>query len=401
MPQKADMRKYSIFLFVLGFLLQSCISDRDIAETNIELPADYQLIHYWDFNNKATLAAPTFTKGGATFTYAGAYFDDVNEGSDINLKLGSVAGSALRLRNPSGDFILSLPTTGFKKVVFTCATMRTSAGAQIQKISYTTDGSNFVNTGLSVSEISVTEAFKAVRLDFSKISGADNNPKFKIKFEFSVNSDGASGNSRFDNITLEGIETDTPPPTTDNTLYLLHYWNFNSLPGGTISSAIAADFSINSSLASGITYDGTGAGYADKVSPGSDINARNGDAAGDGLRLRNPSDTRAMIIAASTAGYKNIVIKYATQKSSASGAGTQTFSYTIDGTNYITTALPIASYNPDSDPVYNLVTVDLSAISGVDNNPNFKFKINFTGTGTTGSSGNNRFDNFTIDGKVN
>ncbi|ROI13275.1 hypothetical protein EGH73_09125 [Epilithonimonas hominis] len=399
----SDMKKFYIFLCIFGFLFQGCISDRDLTEFSTELPAEYQLIHYWDFNDvssTAALAKPTYTKGNASFTYAGAYFDDVNEGSDINLKLTSTPGSALRLRNPSGDFVLSLPTSGFSKVVFTYVTMRTNNGPQVQNISYSTDGSNYTTAGLNVTEVSVAESFKVYQLDFSKISAADDNAKFKIKFAFSINSDGTSGNSRFDNISLEGIPLDVPPPT-DNSLYLLHYWNFNSLPSGTISSSVPADYTINSVLANGITYEGTGAGYVDKVNPGSDINTRNGDVAGDGLRLRNPSDTRAMIVAASTAGYKNIVIKYATEKSSASGAGTQSFSYTADGTNYITTGLPITSYNPDSDPVYNLVTIDLSSISEVNNNPNFKFKINFTGTGTTGTSGNNRFDNFTIEGNIN
>ncbi|RZJ72651.1 MAG: hypothetical protein EOO45_10655, partial [Flavobacterium sp.] len=47
---------------------------------------------------------------------------------------------------------------------------------------------------------------------------------------------------------------------------LLHYWHFNMLPSGTITAAVASDFSITGS--GSITYNGTGAGYLDRVSPG-------------------------------------------------------------------------------------------------------------------------------------
>lgn len=396
------VKKLLFFATILAFL-QSCVTDREIPEISTALPADYKLIHYWDFNNDATLAtlsAPTYTTGGASFTYAGSYYDSVDPGSDLNLKQTSVAGKGLRLRNPSGDFVMKLPTTGFSKVVLTYAVTRSSSGAQIQDISYSTDGTNFKTDGLTSTQVSVTETYKVKQLNFSSIPAADNNPNFKIKIKFSVGSDATTGNSRLDNISLEGIGNPVVIPPVDNSMYLLHYWHFNNLPSGTITTSIPADVSINSTLTSAISYDGTGAGYADKVTPGSDLNARNSVVAGDALRLRNPSDTRMMIIAASTKGYKNIVLKYATEKSSATGAGTQTFSYTIDGTNYITTSLPMASYNPDIDPNYSIVTLDLSTITGINNNPNFKFKINFSDN-ATGSSGNNRFDNVTIEGKVN
>ncbi|OPH00397.1 hypothetical protein B2I21_00120, partial [Chryseobacterium mucoviscidosis] len=73
------------------------------------------------------------------------------------------------------------------------------------------------------------------------------------------------------------------------------------------------------------------------------------------------------------------------------GAGTQTWKYSVDGTNFVTfqTVSPL-----DANP--QLITLDFSGVSGVANNPNFKLKAEFS-QGSGGTVGNNRFDNFTVD----
>jgi len=184
----------------------------------------------------------------------------------------------------------------------------------------------------------------------------------------------------------------------DNTLYLIHYWNFNTLPAGTLTT-IPADASLLSTSSTTITYPGSGAGYLDQVSPGSALNSQNGDIDGLGLRARNPSDTRSLLISASTLGYKNIVVKFATDRTS-SGATVQNYSYTIDGTTYITTGLTTTTFSPNVDPNYDVITLDFSSIATVVNNPNFKIKIDFGGSTASGASGNNRFDNITIQGNI-
>jgi Putative Ig domain len=184
----------------------------------------------------------------------------------------------------------------------------------------------------------------------------------------------------------------------DNTVYLVHYWNFNTLPTGPLTS-IPADVSLLSTTTNTISYAGSGAGYLDQVSPGSTLNTQNCDLDGLGLRARNPSDTRSLIISASTLGYKNIVVKFATDRTS-SGATVQNYSYTIDGTNYITSGLTTTTFSPNIDPNYDVITLDFSSIAAVVNNPNFKIKIDFGGTTATGTSGNNRFDNITFQGNI-
>ena len=205
---------------------------------------------------------------------------------------------------------------------------------------------------------------------------------------------GTSGNNRFDNVTLEAVPLN--PIIVDPNVYLFQYWNFNTASG--VLTSIPPDVSLVEANTANITYPGSGAGYMDSFTPSTALNAQNGDAAVTGLRLRNPSDTRRLLIAAPTTGYKNVVVKFATAKSSATGASVQNYSYSIDGTNFITTGLPVVTSNPDIDPAYNIITLDFTAITGANNNPAFAVKINFGGAEASGTGGNNRIDNITFQG---
>jgi hypothetical protein len=177
---------------------------------------------------------------------------------------------------------------------------------------------------------------------------------------------------------------------------LIHYWHFNNLASGTLTTV-----NPDSSLVSGanITYPGTGAGYLDNVNPGSSENTRYSTAVGLGLRPRNPSDTRYFLMAVPTTGFEKIVIKFATAKTT-QGATDQNYEYTVDGTNWITTGLSKTNHKPSTEPTFDLVTLDFSAISSVNNNSKFAVRIAFGGTTASGSSGNNRFDNITVDGSA-
>ncbi|WP_297332461.1 choice-of-anchor I family protein [Flavobacterium sp.] len=171
---------------------------------------------------------------------------------------------------------------------------------------------------------------------------------------------------------------------------LVHYWNFNSV-SGTLTD-VPADYSLITGETS-ITYPGTGAGYMDDVS-GDILNAQMGAEAGFGLRVRNPSNTRDLLIAFPTTGYQNVMVTFAVTRTG-SGATEQYYSYSIDGgATYSTTGLTTTTFNPTES--YTLSTVDFSGIAGVANNPDFIFKINFGGANAAGGSGNNRFDNLAV-----
>lgn len=175
---------------------------------------------------------------------------------------------------------------------------------------------------------------------------------------------------------------------------VVHYWNFNSLPSGTLT-AVQPDASLVTGAA--ITYDGEGAGYMDAFDPGYDTNAQNGDVAGQGLRARNPSDTRTLRFALPTTGFRNIVLRFATARTG-SGATQQSYAYTLDGVNYTSDGLVLAGFTTKEDPTNDLVVLDFSGIAGANDNPNFRFAITFSGDTAAGTSGNNRFDNVTVEG---
>lgn len=172
---------------------------------------------------------------------------------------------------------------------------------------------------------------------------------------------------------------------------LVHYWNFNNstseatitTPSQTSGGAALAAVNTTASI---IDFAGGTAQNFDVLN----LNARNTDVAGTHLRYNNPIGG-ALIFTLPTTGYQNIIVKFATRRSS-SGAGTQSWSYSLDGTIYT----PFTTVTPNNgDP--GLATLDFSTITGANNNANFKLKVEFSaGAGST--VGNNRFDNFTLEG---
>lgn len=172
---------------------------------------------------------------------------------------------------------------------------------------------------------------------------------------------------------------------------LIHYWNFNNNASETAITTPASSMVSGSSLiavAGGASVIDPAGGTGQNFNI-ANLNARNGDAAGTHLRFNNPIGG-ALQFSLPTTGYNNIVVKFTTRRSG-SGAGTQSWSYSTDGTTFI----PYQTVTPlDADP--QLITFDFSSFSGVANNPNFKLKVEFS-AGAGGTVGNNRFDNFTVD----
>lgn len=384
------MKNKYLLLIALFSVLFSCTDDRDFEVINITTPEDpsFVLIHYWNFNDISSTEAfisPTLTIGGALLTYEGDRFDDVDDASLLNVRNNDNEGDALRLRNPSGNFTIDFPTNGYEDAILTYATKRSGSGAQQQTLFYTTNGTTFIQAGLENTSYGVTEEYILHQFDFTNIPEADNNPNFKIRIEFEVNADGDSGNSRFDNITLDAIPTDdvTIPPTTSET-EVFHYWNFND---DTDNITLITPNIGNGTLSYfGATFDDV---------DGSELNVRNLEEAGKGLRLRNPSGD--LIMNLPTTGYQNIEVKFAVTRS---GSGSQDFniSYTIDGTNYINTDINPSTFSISEE--YELREFNFTGITGVDNNPNFKVKLSFDETSSIAESGNSRFDNLTVEGEI-
>lgn len=172
---------------------------------------------------------------------------------------------------------------------------------------------------------------------------------------------------------------------------LIHYWNFNNNASETsittpTSSLVSG--SALTALAGGTSVIDFAGGTGQNFSV-DNLNARNGDSSGTHLRFNNPIGG-GLQFSLPTTGYNNVVVKFTTRRSG-SGAGTQTWYYSTDGTSY--TQYQIITPQ-DANP--QLITFDFSGVAGVADNPNFKLKVEFA-AGTGGTVGNNRFDNFTVD----
>lgn len=170
---------------------------------------------------------------------------------------------------------------------------------------------------------------------------------------------------------------------------LIHYWNFNNLPDQ-VFTHVASDISLAGN--GNITYPGTGAGYLDRTD-GTLLNARQHAPAGFGLRVRNPSNTREMIIVAPSTGYSNLVFSFSVHRTN-NGAQLQELYYSADeGATWTIIGQQYAIAEN-----YETKTFDLGAIDAVNNNPGLRFRILFKGDAAAGTSGNNRFDNIALEG---
>lgn len=191
---------------------------------------------------------------------------------------------------------------------------------------------------------------------------------------------------------------------------LIHYWDFNSFAPGLTAPVnpatlipIKAHYSVldtNKVTIAFSTITGVSSSYTtywDNYIPGDTINAQFADTAGSCLRIWNPTDSMQLLFNIPTTGYKNITLRFETQKSSLAQAQLyQLYDYSTDGgTTWKTSGLSI----PGDSAVYHVwtaVTVKFND-TAVNNNSKLIFRTKFLGQ-NTGGQGNNRFDNVTVIG---
>ncbi|GAA5125099.1 hypothetical protein GCM10023212_26140 [Luteolibacter yonseiensis] len=162
---------------------------------------------------------------------------------------------------------------------------------------------------------------------------------------------------------------------------LVHYWNFNTPAPLLTPTRTSGGGAIT---VSGTWESGTGQDFAA-------ANSRLGNAAGSHLRVNLPIG-QTVDIKAPTTGFEDIILRYETRRSG-QGAGTQTVSYTLDGTNYV----PFETF-AIADGVPEVKVLDFRNLPDTDNNPAFAVRVTFQQAGG-GTAGNNRFDNLTVEGR--
>ncbi len=190
---------------------------------------------------------------------------------------------------------------------------------------------------------------------------------------------------------------------------LIHYWNFNNFTSAVHLPDIAslgADFSVLDTAKARITYmpmppgvSSSYTSYCDFVT-GDTTNARMAAPAGNGFRARNPSDSMELLMYIPSTGYGNLKLSYASQASSiTSGQLHQIFSYSVDsGSTWQTSGTGLSEWADSAWLSFNIITLRITDPAAYDNRK-LVFRITFNGN-ASGTSGNNRFDNITLDGDV-
>jgi hypothetical protein len=170
---------------------------------------------------------------------------------------------------------------------------------------------------------------------------------------------------------------------------IIHYWHFNDLDG--VLETILPDSTILTGA--DLSYQGTGPGTIDRVEEGSQINAQLSVPAGSGLRVRNPSDNRELVLKVPTQGYSDVHFSYVTKRTT-NGAETQNVEYRMNENGpWKDVGTHIAVLN------FQLISYDLSDIEEVQDNESLSIRVRFSGPSATGNEGNNRFDNILISGR--
>jgi hypothetical protein len=237
-----------------------------------QLGPSTSLIHFWHFNDLPSgefyTAGADHTSGSAMITYSGSgdgFMDRVNDGTLINSDLGETAGLALRVRNPSAgrELVFSLPSTGYRDLVFRYMAKRTPNGPRQQTFYYRTDDADpWIRFG---DTLMITESYQQFRFNFAGNQNVDDNPLFSVRILFhGEGTEGTSGNNRFDNITLDGYSlsgNDTTGGNGNNPLGRVRVFHNNSLmhvdnpTGGTVHVEV---FTMTGRLAARHIIQGTG-----------------------------------------------------------------------------------------------------------------------------------------------
>ena len=174
-------------------------------------------LHYWHFNDLPSGTIQEIIPDhslveGAFISYPGSgdgYMDRVSDGTTINGKNDVADGYGLRVRNPSDsrELQLAVPTTGYHNITLSYATKRTNNGSRIQEIQYRSTGESSWNKIPFQAEI--TEEWNLVNVALPP-EAADNNPDLSLRILFLGDyASGSSGNNRFDNIRIDGLDKNT------------------------------------------------------------------------------------------------------------------------------------------------------------------------------------------------
>lgn len=377
---------------------------------------------------------------------SGSDYDTVNQ-SPLGMPLGSTVGNYFRARNPNDSMwlLVYMPTTGYQNITIRYGTesSSTTSGDSAQIYAYSLDSGVTWNTaGLSVPSLVLGSTYLTFNAGQVTITdpAANNNPRLVFRITFKGRNTGTSGNNRFDNFAVmaDTLITSTGFGTPGQAGQLMYFWDFNTF-AGTFTNPnfpyIAPDYFIHDSSKAKVhmgLFPGTSSSnptYFDEVST-STYTGTDGDTVNDqwpgvaalnprsvvtnpgtgtvnpGVRCRNPQDSTYLYFYIPTVNYKNIVLKWCSESSSlTSGDSIQVFSYSVDSgltwrTSGISEALDSAwlAGMPTGTFGYRPSPITVKFTDPAANNcSKLVFRIHHVGR-NTGTSGNNRYDNISVQG---
>ncbi|MBS4014314.1 MAG: CotH kinase family protein [Bacteroidetes bacterium] len=243
--------------------------------TNIELKAvftktdDLQLIYFWFFGNNIVNDTPLEKinahyglYGGARIDYQSALegypfysghpswrkasMERRNSSTNINYRpegnngipFESVTMRAIQIKQPftgnggENTMIFSLPTNGFKDIIFRFAAKNEGAADKLI-IDYSTASESpyWTSAGFSTTEYDLLADYQLFEIDFAGIENVRNNPNFKIRIRFDGEDMSADAGSRvtFNNFSLDGVSI-----TAYNIYASSGGWSGSIFPSGNI-----------------------------------------------------------------------------------------------------------------------------------------------------------------------
>ncbi|MFT3822724.1 MAG: CotH kinase family protein [Chitinophagaceae bacterium] len=372
------------------------LSDSTFVRAVFERSTDsMRIVHYWHFNN---LSSGTLTSadadysesGSAVITYPGTgagYLDATGseDGTLLNVQFNELSGKALRPRNPANtrQLLIQASTEGFRSINLSYATQRTSNGAVFQRVYYSAN--NGATWKLAADSISIGLVFETKVIDFKTINEVNDKQQilFRIDF-FGDNSAAGSGNNRFDNMVITGV------PVTDSNV-LVHYWHFNNLRSGYITSLNA-----DSSRVPGAYINmNPGLMYATGAIGGTGLNTRNFQPAGGALRAEAVAGNRKVLLHLPTDGYQRIVLSYATARTVSEPVYQRVLYSPDEGNTWLLKADSLVI-----ETGYRRVAVDFSDVPEASNNAGFMVRVEFFGRNASNNNNNSntRFDNICVTG---
>jgi hypothetical protein len=293
-----------------------------------------------------------------------------------------------------------------------------------------------------------------ISVDFTGISGIDNNPNFAIRIVNAstgtncVDTTGAvynntSGSWSFDNVVIQGVSIDTITEWTFDS-YGSTNPVFNPVPefsSGNYSLAQALGFNTSYTFSDGTVGstndpDTTAQAGSSTGNSGPICWRVRGQGPGNGWNSQSPTGSQGAEFDVSTVNYSDIVVNFDLYFTTQAEAKMQV-EYTTDGTTWNnapnlayganptfiqTNSVASINYSPDTvtgtyfyettgQNWYNNLVVDFTGVPGVANNPSFGIRVvnaaqngdcvAFNGGSYNNSSGNCRFDNVTFGGQFN